>query len=118
MRHKEQGSAMIETAVILSLLMTILLGLVGLGRYLLAYNFVSYAAREATRYAQVHGASSKAPATGPQIESYVKTLAMGVNPVDIHVSSRWIPDNQPGGVVKVEVAVGDLKGASEVKILR
>jgi len=113
----ERGSAMIEAALVFSMLLTIMMGLVALGRDLLAYHFVSYAAREATRYAEVHGSDSRSPATPESIEAFVKRLAMGVDPSSIHVITEWKPDNAPGSVVRVQVKASGLAAASEVTVL-
>ena len=108
MKHGERGSAMIESAAIFSLLLTILIGLVSFGQYLLAYNFVTYAAREGTRFAQVRASASDA-----EIVAYVRQLAMGVDPSTIRVTTT-----RSASTVKLEVAVGDLKSTSETRILQ
>jgi Flp pilus assembly protein TadG len=116
-RNGERGSAMIEAAFILSLLLAITAGLAETGRRMLAYHFVSHAAREATRFAEVRGATSRQPATPAAIEAYVKRIAIGVDPGEIRVETRWTPDNSPGGTVRVKVAVGGLQSTSEVVVL-
>jgi Flp pilus assembly protein TadG len=116
-RTGEQGSVMIEAALVFSLLLTIMVGLADFGRYLLAYHFVAFAAHEATRYAEVHGSTSKQPATAESIEAYVKRMAMGVDPASLRVRTAWTPNNDPGGTVRVEVAVGGLTGRSEMVVL-
>ena len=89
-----------------------------MSRYLLASSFVSYASKEATRYAEVHGADSQSPATPESVADHVKGLAMGVSPDDVRVTTVWTPDNRPGSKVHVEVTVGELKSTSEVAVLR
>jgi Flp pilus assembly protein TadG len=108
MRHRERGSVMIESAAIFSLLLTILIGLVTFGQYLLAFNFVAYAAREGTRFAQV-----RPNVTEAEIEAYVRRLAMGVNPSAIRVTATRTPS-----AVRLEVSVGDLKSTSEARLLQ
>ena len=113
----QRGSSMIEAALVFSLLMAIILGVFNIGQRLLAYHFVAYAAREATRYASVRGRLSPKPATPDSIERYVRQLAMGVDPASIHVLTKWTPDNAPGATVRIEVQAGDLKAASQVSVL-
>lgn len=117
MRRRQRGSAMIEAALIFPVLITMVFGLVQFGQYLLAYNFVAYAAREATRYASVHGKDSAKPATAESIEQYVRNLAMGVDPARVRVTSAWTPDHAAGATLRVEVAVGDVKAASQVVVI-
>jgi Flp pilus assembly protein TadG len=108
---------MIESALIFSLLLTIIVGVLNFGQQLLAYHFVAYAAREATRYASVRGRLSASPATPDSIEKFVKQIAMGVDPASIHVKTVWTPDNEPGAVVKIEVRAGEMVAASQVSVL-
>jgi Flp pilus assembly protein TadG len=53
----EQGSAMVEFALVLTILLTLMFGVMDFSRALYAYHFLSNAAREATRYASVRGSS-------------------------------------------------------------
>lgn len=116
-KQTQRGSVLIESALVLSLLLALLVGMTELGRRLLAYNFVTYAAREATRYAEVHGAASPNPATAAAVERYVKGLAMGVDARELRVKTEWRPDNQVGSKVRVEVAAAGLSATSEVTVL-
>jgi Flp pilus assembly protein TadG len=53
----EQGSGLVEYALIFALLMTMLLGIMEFAAMLYDYHFVSNAAREATRWAAVNGSA-------------------------------------------------------------
>jgi Flp pilus assembly protein TadG len=53
----EQGSGLVEYALIFILLMTMLLGIMEFAAMLYDYHFVSNAAREATRWAAVNGSA-------------------------------------------------------------
>jgi Flp pilus assembly protein TadG len=83
--------------------MTVIFGTMEFGRMIWAYNLVSHAAREATRYAMVHGRNSTHPATGDDIRSVVTSQAVGLAPASLNVNTSWIPDNKPGSAVKVAV---------------
>jgi hypothetical protein len=67
------------------------------------YNFVSFAAREATRYAAVRGSSSASPASTTDVTNFVVAEANGLDTSKITVSTTWSPDNKPGSAVQVEV---------------
>ena len=83
---KEQGSAMVETALIMIVLSMILFGLIEMCLALYSYHFVSDAAREASRYAMVHGSACKVSGvsctvTTGQIQTYVRNLGFpGIKP--------------------------------------
>ena len=53
----EEGSSLVEFALIFLVLMTMMLGIIDFCRAAYAYHFVSNAAREATRYAAVRGST-------------------------------------------------------------
>ena len=79
--REEQGSALVEFALVCLFFLTMLFGIVDFGRALYAYHFVSNAARDATRWAAVNGStcatdsSCAAPATPTDVKNYVKSLA-------------------------------------------
>jgi len=60
----QRGSTLVETAIILTVFLTLLFGIMEFGRALYAYHFVSNAAREATRFAAVHGETCNTDADG------------------------------------------------------
>lgn len=65
-RDRSRGQALVETALILPLFLVLLLGIVDMGRAVWATTSLSSAAREAARYAIVHGgAASTACPVGP-----------------------------------------------------
>jgi len=100
---REEGTGLVEYALVLLLFMTMILGIIDFSRLLYAYHFVSNTAREATRYASVRGStcnddgpstpgscSLSTPDSGPAapgntvIQDYVNTLAV---PAGINTSS-------------------------------
>jgi hypothetical protein len=78
-RHREQGGqALMEFAIVLPVFLAILLGMVDIGRGVWANNTVANAAREAARYASVHGGSkSNTCPVGPPAP---KTVIPGASP--------------------------------------
>lgn len=57
-RTRGVGQSLVEFALVLPLFLTILIGMVDVGRAIWANNVIANAAREAARYAIVHGGSS------------------------------------------------------------
>jgi Flp pilus assembly protein TadG len=60
-RHRSAGQALVETALILPVFLMLLMGIVDLGRAVWATTSLASAAREATRYAIVHGGVASDP---------------------------------------------------------
>jgi Flp pilus assembly protein TadG len=100
----QKGSVMIESAGVLLVFLLIIFGIMDWARVMLANNFVSYAAREATRYAIVHGSSSQHPAQLSDLTSLVKGQAAGLDSSKISVSATWSPNNSPGSTATVRVS--------------
>jgi Flp pilus assembly protein TadG len=75
-RHRggthERGQALLEFALILPIFAVALLGMIDVGRAIWANNAVANAAREAARYAVVHGGTKSNPCpVGPPAEKTV-----------------------------------------------
>lgn len=60
-RRHDRGQAMVEFALVIPVLVLLLTGFFDLGRVVLAHDALGHAAREAARYAIVHGGSSANP---------------------------------------------------------
>lgn len=84
----ERGSTLVEFAVVITVLLTVMFGIIDFSRAMYAYHFVSNAAREATRYASVRGSAcntwaSACPALNTDVTSYVQSIVSS----GIYVSS-------------------------------
>ena len=99
--RSERGSMLVEGALCLTVYLMILFGTIDFGRMVFAYNFVSYAAREAARYAMVRGTTH--PTTAAALLTYVQGEAIGLNSGSITVTPTWTPDHTPGSTVQVLV---------------
>lgn len=92
---KEQGSSIVETALSMIILLTILFGLIEICLALYTYHFISDAAREGTRYAIVHGSTclvgtASCTVTTGQIQTYVQNLGFpGINSSAITVTTAY-----------------------------
>ena len=100
-RGSQTGSALVEGALVFFVFMLIVLGIMDFGRIVWVHNSVSYATREAARYAIVHGSASRTPATSTTIADKVKQNAIGLTPESVTVAIVWSPDNKPGSSVSV-----------------
>ena len=101
-KRGERGSTIVETALSLTVFLMILFATMDLGRMVFAFNFVSYAAREATRYAMVRGTKNPTDAAG--LTTFVKSEAIGLDRSAITVTPTWTPDHTPGSTVQVKVS--------------
>jgi hypothetical protein len=59
--RRDEGQALIEFALIIPVMLLLILGLLDVGRAVAQENTLAFAAREATRYAIVHGSNSSVP---------------------------------------------------------
>src|ERR1700689_4808908 len=121
-RARARGSALLESAVMISVLLLMMFGVIGFGTALYTYHFVSNTAREATRWASVRGStctgglSGGCPATDTDVNAYVQNLSTGIglDPTKVTTTTTWVAPpnnlaicasqpNPPGCVVKVQV---------------
>jgi hypothetical protein len=123
-RARQRGTTLLESAVMISVLLLMMFGVVGFGTALYTYHFVSNTAREATRWASVRGFAcsqnppilSQCPAQPSDVDDYVQSLSTGVglDPTKVTTTTTWVAPpnnlaacasqrNSPGCVVKVQV---------------
>ena len=106
---------MLELALCLSAFLLLTFGTMDFGWGVYAYNFCSYAAQDAARWASVHGSQSPSPATVADVQSFVQNEAVGLTTSLLTVSPCWsgvcpssgLPpagDNAPGSTVSVTVS--------------
>ena len=102
-----RGQTYAEFALIVPCFLLLLFGIMWLGLAVYTYNYVSYSAREGSRYAAVHGTDSKQPVTtSAAVTTFVENDAPGLNPSNLTVSTTWTPaatPGNPGGTVQVQV---------------
>lgn len=103
--HKlwSRGQGMVEFAFSVTAFLMLVFCTINSARVVYARNFVSYAAREGSRYAAVHGAVAVKPASADDIKNLVKAEVHGLDPSGVVVTTTWTPDNKPGSLVKVQV---------------
>lgn len=99
---------MIEFAIAITVLLTMIFGAMDFARAVYIYHFLPYAAGQATRYANVRGsswgtatcstiASVDCNATSANIKSYIQSIAPpGVNTATLTATATW-PGTTPTG---------------------
>lgn len=137
----EDGATLVEMAIASSTLFCVLFGLIWMSMALYSYNFVSEAARDATRWAIVRGSTSCANtpnltdcnATTDEIQSYVQGMGYpGITSANLSVTTTWLsasstqpttwtacnPNtcNSPGNEVEVQVTYSVPLGVPFVNI--
>jgi len=117
----DQGQTIVESALSLGLLLTMMLGVIEGALMLTTYHYLSYAARVGSRYAMVRGSqctgfTTACPAIAGDVTTYVKSIPfIGVDPTKLTVNTTWGPApptgsscatsacNDPGDQVTVTV---------------
>jgi Flp pilus assembly protein TadG len=111
-----RGQTYVEFLMVVLPTLLIIFGVVSFAMTIYTYSFLSNAARDAVRYAIVHGAKSTSPATSDAIQTFVRNEAQGLSQSSITVSSCWNPqappnqcpgptgNNAPGKAVSVTVS--------------
>lgn len=108
-RRGSRGSTLIEFALVVMVLMTLMLGVFEFSRLVYAYHFVSSSARRTARWAAVNGSTcaddsscngtdgmNSGYATAADIASHAQNLApTGVNFNDVTASAWWPLSGQP-----------------------
>ena len=101
-RDRDKGSALVEFALASFTILLVLFLIIDVGRALYAYNWVSNAARQGSRWAMVRGnmcdpllasycATFPHGATRSDITNYVNSLAIGIDTNSLQVYSRcWV----------------------------
>ena len=105
-RRSQGGNTLVEGAMCFLAFMTLMLGVMEFSLAVYAYNFVSASAREASRYASVHGSQSDHPVDQSELQTWVRGRAVGLTTSSITVALSWNPanDNNPGSEAIVRVS--------------
>jgi Flp pilus assembly protein TadG len=76
----DEGSSLIELAVVLPVVMLLVLGLIDVCLILFGMGTANFAGRSALRYASMHSNTSYSPATQAQLSNIVKATAAAALP--------------------------------------
>lgn len=121
-RRGELGQTLVEFALATAVILTVVFGLIDIGRALYTYDWVADSARKGARFMMVRGTTcdtnmpgnlqvTPCPATQDDSSNYVKSLALGLDPSKITVTTTCFataaPFNPPPcaarGWVRVQV---------------
>jgi Flp pilus assembly protein TadG len=99
-----KGQSTVELAVALLVFLPMVLGTMEFGRLVYTHTWTNYVCREATRWASVRGSASGSPVNSTQVTSFVRGMAIAINPNNVTVNTTWSPNNNPGSTVRVDVS--------------
>ena len=99
-RRTGRGQALVEFALVITILFFVLMGVFDLGRGIYAFNVVASAAREGARYGIVK------PTDTTGISNRAKANTTALDPSQITVTSSCNPNSDPGSSVTVTVTYG------------
>jgi Flp pilus assembly protein TadG len=91
-RRGAGGQTMAEFAMVASVLLLLMFGIMQIALTVYNYNTVCSAAREAVRYAITHSPTSLNPATTLQIQQVAINNAAGLNTSQLTVAVSWPAD--------------------------
>jgi Flp pilus assembly protein TadG len=112
--NHRRGSSLPETAIIMAVLLSMMIGIVDFGRAMYTYAFVAQLARQGARWATVRGSQctllDHCNAQTSDVQTYVRSLSVGATTANgITATATWpscppgSSGNAPGCVVKVTV---------------
>jgi Flp pilus assembly protein TadG len=91
-RDVTAGQTMVEFAMVASVFLLLMFGVMQMALTVYNYNIVCSAAREAVRYAMVHSPNSSNPATSAQIQQVAINSAVSLNSSNLSISVSWPAD--------------------------
>lgn len=90
--RRPTGQTITEFALGASVFLLVLFAIIEMAIVVFDYNSISYAAREATRYAAALGPNSPDPATTAQIQQVAIGAAPGVALTNSNIAVSWVAD--------------------------
>jgi Flp pilus assembly protein TadG len=102
-RRLQSGQAAVEGALVSLVFLVLIFGLMDFARMVWSYTMISHGAREATRYAMVHGSSSGHMASVAQIQNMVTSTSPGIDAANLTATVTFAPDQSPGSTARVVV---------------
>ena len=101
--NRRRGSTLVESTLVTTTFLLLLVGIAEFGRLGFAYNSITYAAHRAARYAATRGSSSGHAASVSDIQSSALASLAALDNTKITTAVTWTPNNGPGGRVRVMV---------------
>ena len=103
--HSCAAQTLVEFTLVASLFLLILFATMQLTLAVLTYNSLCFAAREAARYAMVHGPNSPNPVTTAQIQQIAINAAPSLNLSASNITVNWVADPSLPSKQDVQVQV-------------
>lgn len=122
LKSDRRGALAIEFGFALPVLILLTVGLVDMSMLVWRSSTIENAAAEGARFAVVNGASAPSPASASDIETYIRTQAVGVPADALSVGVTWQNNNQSGSFVTIDLEyihdflIGGLIGLDPVTI--
>jgi Flp pilus assembly protein TadG len=119
-----RGAMAVEFGFAMPVLILFTVGIIDFSMLVWSASTIENAASEGARYAVVNGGASVAPKSAAEIETYIRTQAVGVPATALNVGVTWLPDNRPGARVTVALdythnfLIGGLIGLDPVSITK
>ena len=88
----EHGSALVEFAITIPVVLAMLFGILDFGRALYTYDLVTGAAQVGSRYAMVRGPNctgSSCTATSASIQTYVRSTLPSSDSANLNLTATW-----------------------------
>jgi Flp pilus assembly protein TadG len=120
-KRRQRGVAIVEQAFILPVMLALMFGVIDMSRALYTYHYVSYIARDATRWASVRSNTSINGSSVGQVQNYVSNVnGMGLDSSQVTSTTSYVApsnltplcpagatssnvNNKPGCIVRVTV---------------
>ncbi|HMB77739.1 MAG TPA: TadE family protein [Kiloniellaceae bacterium] len=104
LRRSRDGASFVEFSLVAPFLVLLTLGIVDFGRVMWTSTTIEHVAREAARYAALHGAGAKVEATAASTQTYATDRATGLKASDMQVGVTYLGgSNASGSSVTVSV---------------
>ena len=102
-RRSQGGQTIVEAALVITVNLVFIFGIIEFGRASFAFNQLAYLAQDGTRYASLRGKTVQTPATAASIQTYVQGRAVAMGSPS--VTTTWQNNsNDPGNWVRVQVS--------------
>jgi Flp pilus assembly protein TadG len=108
-KSRRRGAVILECALVYPITFLLVFGLIIGGLGVFRYQEVASLAREASRYASLHGATyqqatgKKAATAADVYNNVILPKAVALNPSQLSYNVAWTPDNNVGSKVTVTV---------------
>lgn len=102
--RKRDGSEVVEFALVAPFVVLLTVGIIDFGRVMWTATTIEHVAREAARYASVHGEGSITVATETSVANFAAGRATGLDQAELNVVVTYEGNNNiSGNTVTVEV---------------